>query len=110
IGPFANTFVEVFDGARQWVPCYGSLGPASVAALTAAKVALTRHDFWPVIRFFIVFALLAWALVSMSKTVITVEKDPDNTRCILVKGAQLPGDVVARSLAVPKSARRSALG
>ncbi|OAH27363.1 hypothetical protein AYJ05_05845 [Corynebacterium stationis] len=109
-GPSANTTAEVLYREHQWVPWYWWLGAAFVAALTAATVGLNRHDFWPVITFFIVFALLAWALVSMSKTVITVEKDPDNTRWILVKGAQLPGDVVARSLAVPKTARRSALG
>ncbi|APT94893.1 membrane protein [Corynebacterium stationis] len=109
-GPSANTTAEVLYRERQWVPWYWWLGAAFVAALTAATVGLNRHDFWPVITFFIVFVLLAWALVSMSKTVITVEKDPDNTRWILVKGAQLPSDVVARSLAVPKSARRSALG
>lgn len=109
-GPSANTTAEVLYRERQWVPWYWWLGAAFVAALTAATVGLNRHDFWPMITFVIVFALLAWALVSMSKTVITVEKDPDNTRWILVKGAQLPSDVVARSLAVPKTARRSALG
>ena len=109
-GPSANSTAEVLYRERQWVPWYWWLGAAFVAALTAATVGLNRHDFWPMITFVIVFALLAWALVSMSKTVITVEKDPDNTRWILVKGAQLPSDVVARSLAVPKTARRSALG
>lgn len=106
----AGTTAEVLYSERQWVPWYWWLGAAFVAALTAATVGLNRHDLWPAITFVIVFALLAWALVSMSKTTITVEKDPDNTRWLLVKGAQLPSDVVARSLAVPKTARRSALG
>lgn len=101
---------EVLYRERQWVPWYWWLGAAFVAGLTAATVGLNRQGILPVITFLIVFALIAWALVSMSKTIIRVEKDPDNTRWLLVKGAQLPSDVVARSLAVPKSARRSALG
>ena len=39
-----------------------------------------------------------------------VTEDPDGSRWLEVKGAQLPNDVMARSLAVPKSAKRNALG
>ena len=53
---------------------------------------------------------MAWGLYSMSGTVIRVEQDPDGTRWLTVKGAQLPHDIVSRSIGVPKTARRSALG
>lgn len=101
---------EVLYRERQWVPWYWWLFAAFVAALLAATVSLNRHDIWPIITFIIAFGLFGWALVSMSGTIIQVEKDADGTRWLTVKGAQLPHDIISRSLAVPKSARRSALG
>ena len=101
---------EVLYQERQWVPWYWWLAAAFVAGLLAATVGINRMDIWPILTFLIAFGLMAWALYSMSGTIIKVEKDPDGSRWITVKGAQLPHDIVSRSLAVPKSARRSALG
>lgn len=39
-----------------------------------------------------------------------MEQDPDGTRWLLTGQANLPDDVVARSLAVPATAKRNAMG
>ena len=59
----------------------------------------------------VVLSVIAvWVLVSMSSTVIAVEEDPDGTRWLLAGQANLPNDVVSRSLAVPATAKRNAMG
>lgn len=105
-----TNIADVLYSERQWVPWYWWLGAAFVAALLASTVSLNRHDIWPFITFIVAFGLMAWGLYSMSGTIIRVEKDPDGTRWLTVKGAQLPNDIITRSLAVPKTARRSAMG
>lgn len=108
LNPSANS--EVIYQERQWVPWYFWVLAAIVIAVTTATVGLNRSGIWPLTAAIVLIAVAVWVLVSWSSTVVTVEKDPDGTRWLSVKDAQLPSDVVARSLAVPKSARRNALG
>lgn len=59
----------------------------------------------------VVLSLLAvWVLFYMSHTTIRVEQDPDGTRWLVTGQANLPDSVVSRSLAVPATAKRNAMG
>lgn len=59
----------------------------------------------------VVLSLLAvWVLFYMSNTTIRVEQDPDGTRWLVTGQANLPDSVVSRSLAVPATAKRNAMG
>lgn len=83
---------------------------AIVIGLFCATASLNRSIVWAIVPGVLLGALAVWVLVTWSNTIITVERKSDGTRWLKVKGAQLPHDVVARSLAVPASARRAALG
>lgn len=65
---------------------------------------------WTVIPAVLLTAAAIWVLITWSGTVVQVEQDEDGTRWLLVKDAQLPDEVVSRSITVPKSARHKALG
>ena len=65
---------------------------------------------WFAIAFLVVAAVITWFLVHLSSTVVKVERDTDGTRWLVIGEANLPNTVVTRSLAVPKSAKRNALG
>lgn len=95
---------------RQWVPWYFWLNAAVVILIASATFGLNREPMWTIIIAAVLTALSVWILVSWSGTVVRVEQDPDGSRWLTVKGAQLPADVVSRSLAVPATARRNALG
>lgn len=101
---------EVLYSERQWVPWYFWFMAAFVVAITTATVSLNRTIWWVIIPAVVLSAIAIWVMVSWSGTVLRVEKDADGTRWLMVKDAQLPHDVVQRSMVVPKSARRNALG
>lgn len=95
---------------RQWVPTYWWVLAGLVVALISAQFALNRDFIWLIIPAVIFSIVAVWAMVSLSKTVISVEVDADGTRWLLAEKAMLPDDVVARSLAVPATAKRNAMG
>ncbi|MDU0477853.1 DUF3093 domain-containing protein [Staphylococcus chromogenes] len=101
---------EVLYSERQWVPWYWWLAAIGAAVLTAVQLQMNRDMWWFIVPFilFAVFAL--WGLWQLSATNVIVEKELDGTRWLRVGGAQLPNSVVARSLAVPESAKRNAMG
>lgn len=101
---------EVIYREKHWVPWYFWLMALGVVALTSATMGLNRPLMWTVIPFIVLSIVAVWGLISWSGTTIRVERDADGTRWLVAKGAQLPHDVVNRSLGVPKSARRNALG
>lgn len=101
---------RVLYSERQWVPWYFWLNGAAVVAITAATIGLNRAPMWAAITAVVLGALGVWILLSWSSTVLRVEEEADGTRWLSIKSAQLPSDVVSRSLAVPDSARRNALG
>ncbi|MDN6236969.1 MAG: DUF3093 domain-containing protein [Corynebacterium flavescens] len=92
------------------MPWYFWVLAAAVVAITTFTVGLNRNVWWHVIPAVLLGAIAVWVLLSWSSTVIRVERDGDGTRWLMVKDAQLPHDVVVRSIVVPKTARRSALG
>ncbi|ANE04186.1 DUF3093 domain-containing protein [Corynebacterium crudilactis] len=95
---------------RQWVPWYWWLAMAFVVALLTAQFGLNRNEYWIYIPGVLLSIIGAWVLISMSNTVIAVEQDADGTRWLIAGQANLPSDVVARSLAVPATAKRNAMG
>lgn len=95
---------------RQWVPWYWWAAGLGLVLLLAAQFALNRNVWWFIIPLIVIGALVAWFLVWLSRTVVSVEQDPDGTRWLSVEGANLPNGVVSRSMVVPASARQNALG
>ncbi|MFV8380314.1 DUF3093 domain-containing protein [Corynebacterium hindlerae] len=95
---------------QQWVPWYWWLAGIGASLLTAAQLGHNRSVFWFWIPLIIFTTLALWALWQLSSTVITVEKDADGVTWLTAKGANLPTTVVSRTLAVPATAKRNALG
>lgn len=95
---------------RQWAPWYLWLAGAGLMLLLSAQFALNRNIWWFIIPMFAIGGLVGWFLMWLSRTEVTVELDADGTRWLLVDGSNLPHTVVSRSMAVPASARQSALG
>ncbi|QPK82489.1 DUF3093 domain-containing protein [Corynebacterium qintianiae] len=95
---------------RQWAPWYMWVAGAALSLLLAAQFALNRNIFWFVIPLLVTGAIVVWFLFWMSRTIIQVEQDATGTRWLSVEGANLPDTVVSRSMVVPESARRNALG
>lgn len=108
--PRAQAAPRVLYTERQWVPWYWWAAATGLAFLLAAQFALNRTLVWFIVPLIVVGALLAWFLVWLSRTVVSVEQDPDGTRWLTVDGANLPNTVVDRSMVVPASARQNALG
>lgn len=101
---------EVLYQERQWVPWHWWLIALVAVVIGTGQLALNRNLWWFAIPFLVVAALATWVLIHLSSTVIRVERDSDGTRWLVAGSAQLPSDVVSRSLAVPKSAKRNAMG
>jgi len=95
---------------RQWVPLYWWALAAFLVVLTALQLYQNRTIWWLIVPLILLSAIAAWILLSWSSTVVTVEQDPDGTRWLSVKSANLPHTVVSRSLAVPATAKRNAMG
>ncbi|WKD57536.1 hypothetical protein CAPI_04890 [Corynebacterium capitovis DSM 44611] len=101
---------QLLYSERQWAPWYMWLAGAGLTLLLAAQFAHNRNMWWFFIPLIVIGALVAWFLSWLSATVVRVEQDADGTRWLLVDGAALPHTAVARSMVVPESARRNALG
>ncbi|WP_296144522.1 DUF3093 domain-containing protein [uncultured Corynebacterium sp.] len=101
---------EVLYSERQWVPAWWWIIGIAFAALLGAQMGNNRGFWWFAITFVLVASVIVWFLLHLSSTVVKVEKDSDGTRWLVVGDANLPDNVVKRSLAVPKSAKQNALG
>lgn len=95
---------------RQWVPWYWWLAMAFLVALLTAQFGLNRSQLWIYIPAVLLSLVGVWAMLRLSATVITVEEDADGTRWLIAGQANLPAEVVSRSLAVPATAKRNAMG
>lgn len=109
-GATGPTTPEVLYSERQWVPVWWWIVGAAFAALLGGQMGNNRGIWWFVITFVLVAAVIAWFLLHLSSTVVKVERDADGTRWLVIGEANLPSHVVSRSLAVPKTATRNALG
>lgn len=95
---------------RQWVPWYWWLAMSGLVALLTAQFGLNRSDLWIYIPAVALTVIAVWVLLTMSNTILSVEEDADGTRWLIAGQANLPHDVVSRSLAVPATAKRNAMG
>lgn len=105
-----TTETTILYSERQWVPTYWWVLAAGLVAITTAQFALNRNIWWLIVPGILLTALAVWILLRMSSNVVRVEQDPDGSRWLSVGQAGLPSDVVSRSLAVPESAKRNAMG
>lgn len=105
-----STAAKTIYRERQWVPAYWWVLAGLLVALVSAQFALNRNIFWLIIPAIVLSLVAAWILITMSNTVISVEEDADGTRWLLAEKAVLPDEMVSRSLAVPATAKRNAMG
>lgn len=106
----SDTDSSVLYRERQWVPVYWWILAGLLVALTTAQLANNRNIWWLIVPAVALTAAAVWVLVSWSSTTVTVEQDLDGTKWLNVRSASLPDDVVSRSLAVPATAKRNAMG
>lgn len=102
--------VRVLYEERQWVPWHWWVFGAIAVAVITAQLALNRSALWLYLPGLFFAVLGVWILLSLSSTRIRVELDADGTRWLVAGEGNLPHTVVTRSLAVPKSAKRAAMG
>ncbi|MDO5731697.1 DUF3093 domain-containing protein [Corynebacterium sphenisci] len=95
---------------RLWVPWWYWPVAFAGAAVCTAQVGFNRPFSWTLVGGAILFSLTVWILLAMSRTRVRVEIDGAGERWLHAGEAMLPASVVSRSLAVPKSAQRNALG
>lgn len=95
---------------RQWVPWYWWLLAAGIVALVTKMLSMNRSELWLYLPAVVLSALALWILLSLSSTRIKVEQDPDGTRWLTTGEVNLPHTVVSKSLVVPESAKRNAMG
>lgn len=95
---------------QQWVPWYWWFLAFTVVALLTGQFALNRSDLWLYGPAIVLSVVALWVLFTMSNSKVIVEQDPDGTRWLVAGQANLPNTVVSRSLAVPESAKRNAMG
>ncbi|CAB0603947.1 hypothetical protein FRC0129_01416 [Corynebacterium diphtheriae] len=107
-GSTADT--SVIYSEKQWVPWHWWLLGAFVVALITAQLAMNRSALWLYAPAVLLTAVAVWVLLSLSKTRIAVEVDPDGTRWLVAGDANLPDSVVSRSMMVPATAKRNAMG
>lgn len=104
----ANT--TLLYSERQWVPWYWWVIAVAFVSLLSVNLSLNRSWVYFAIGFVLFGALIAWLLIYWSRTTIRVEQDADGSRWLIVGRASLPAEIVTRSLAVPPSAKRNAMG
>ncbi|WKD59153.1 DUF3093 domain-containing protein [Corynebacterium caspium] len=102
--------LRVLYRERQWVPLVWWPLAAIIVALLTAQLAHNRSIVWLIVPAIVLSFLAVWILISLSSTIVQVEQDAQGTRWLLAGSAILPDEVVSRSLAVPATAKRNAMG
>lgn len=95
---------------RLWVPWWYWLLGAAAVFVCSAQIGFNRSPIWLIVGVIVCTAVGIWVLLNMSKTNISVEVDSTGERWLHAGTAVLPASVVDKSLVVPKSAQRNALG
>ncbi len=106
----ATNSTKVLYSERQWVPLYWWFIAAFLVALTSAQLGANRAPLWLYIAVVSLSVLAVWVLLYLSSTTVRVELEPDGSRWLVTGQANLPHTVVDRSLAVPATAKRNAMG
>lgn len=95
---------------RQWVPWSWWIFGALIVALLTGQLAHNRSEIWLWAPGIVLTGTAIWVLLSLSGTVISVEQDEEGVRWLHAGDAVLPDDAISRTLAVPASAKRNAMG
>ncbi|MDO4910787.1 MAG: DUF3093 domain-containing protein [Corynebacterium sp.] len=105
----SNSSVKVLYTERQWVPWFWWVLGALFVVLMTAQVRLTGIGNWMWVAAVFVAVITFGALYALSSTRISVEEE-DGIRWLTDGKSALPHTAVSRSLAVPATAKRNALG
>lgn len=95
---------------KFWVPWWSWVLGAAAIFICTAQISFNRSPIWFVIGGIICLAVGVWVLLTMSKTMMSVEVDSTGERWLHAGTAVLPASVVVKPLMVPKSVQRNALG
>lgn len=101
---------DIIYRERLWVPWWYWALAVPAVVVTSAQVGFNRPIYWWITAAVLFSAVGVWILVNFSKTVLKVEVDASGERWLHAGDAVLPASVVSKSLMVPKSANRAALG
>ncbi|WP_295628365.1 DUF3093 domain-containing protein [uncultured Corynebacterium sp.] len=101
---------EIIYRERLWVPWwYWALAVPAIIVCTA-QIAFNRSIIWLIVGGLIITLIGLWILMTLSKTRVSVEVDGSGEHWLHAGSAILPATVVSKSLVVPESAHRNALG
>lgn len=101
---------DIIYREQLWVPWwYWALAVPGIVVCTA-QIAFNRSVIWLIVGGTLVTLVGLWILITLSKTKLSVEVDAAGETWLHAGTAVLPASVVAKSLAVPASAQRNALG
>lgn len=95
---------------KQWVPWHWWIYGVLFVALTTGQLAHNRSIAWLIVPAVVLAVVSIWTLLWWSSTVVTVTKDAQGIRWLNVHGAHLPHTAVAKTLAVPATAKQNAMG
>ena len=95
---------------HQRVPLVWWLFAAGVVAIIAWQAQMGRPMWAFYVGLVISGALAVWALIYFSRTKVEVTEDSYGERWLHVGPAKLPASVVSRSLVIPPTAKRAAMG
>ncbi|WP_291474611.1 DUF3093 domain-containing protein [Corynebacterium sp.] len=100
----------VLYSERQPVPLSWWLIGIGVAALLAWQGQMKREWYWGAVVGVIALAAVIWSLVYASRNRVVVERDETGETWLRVGDAALPRSAVSRTVPVPPTARRAAMG
>lgn len=95
---------------RQPVPLSWWLIGVGVAALLGWQGQMKREWYWGVVVALVALVAVAWSLIHASRNRVVVERDADGETWLRVGDASLPRSAVSRTVPVPPTARRAAMG
>lgn len=95
---------------RLWVPWWYWAMAVPAVVIVSAQIGFNRDPIWLIAASVLTTAIALWVLFALSKTVLEVEVDSSGERWLHAGTAILPASAVAKSLEVPASANRAALG
>nr|WP_041631127.1 DUF3093 domain-containing protein [Corynebacterium terpenotabidum] len=95
---------------RQPVPLSWWLIGIGVAALLAWQGQMSREWYWGVVVGILALVAVVWSLIYASRNRVIVERDSRGETWLRVGDASLPRSAVSRTVSVPPTARRAAMG
>ena len=106
----ATSGPAVLYSERQPVPLSWWLMGIGVSALLGWQAQMKREWYWGVIVLVLAMAAVTWVLVYASRNRVVVERDASGETWLRIGDAELPRSAVSRTVPVPPTARRAAMG